>query len=89
MTFKHTEKEFDEQFPAMDNYLDGGVKKDIKSFLKQSFIKYLQSEVERCKARIAELKEYPLWNDFVRGQNEELEDQITHLQAQIKEIEGV
>lgn len=55
--------------------------------LKQSFIKYLKDEVERCKARIAELKEYPLWNDFVRGQNEELDYQITHLQAQIKELE--
>ncbi len=61
---------------------------ELKSFLKQSFIKYLKDEVERLEKKIEDLKEYPMWNDFVRGQNEELEDQITHLQAQVKELES-
>ena len=101
MTFKHIEKEFDEQFPAMDNYLDGGVKKDIKSFLKQSFIKYLQSEVERLDGtKQGEIIYIECPHAFDCGgcmdktdkdavaYNQSISDQITYLQAQIKELEA-
>ena len=86
MTFKHIEKEFDEQFPAMDNYLDGGVKKDIKSFLKQSFIKYLQSEVEACN----QYKTFynPVGDEFNKGKHKAMDDRVERLQAQIKELEA-
>ena len=94
MTYKQIEKDFDEQFPAMDNYLDGGVKKDIKSFLKQSFIKYLQSEVERLeKSKKDEFNpdvdgHIPFAKTMrITGYNQAISDHITHLQAQIKELE--
>ena len=85
MTYEQIEKEFDEQFPAMDNYLDGGVKKDIKSFLKQSFIKYLQSEVVACN----QYKSYynQSGDQFNKGKHEAMSHMINRLEAHIKELE--
>lgn len=68
MTYEQILKEFDEQFIEMYS----GDKRSVKSFLKQSFIKYLQSEVEfvdtlpSCR-RTVQIKK--------------------HLLAQIKELE--
>ena len=85
MTFNEIEKEFDEQFPSMDNYLDGGVKKDIKSFLKQSFIKYLQSDIERWT------KVFDYHNDMSNERHSTMRNvartEIENLKAQIKELE--
>lgn len=58
MTYKQIEKEFDEKYPQLlrkrlyeELDLSGKItiecSSEVKSFLKQSFIKYLQSEVER------------------------------------------
>jgi len=71
-------------------YLDA--KNDIRikapSFLKQSFIEYLQSEVERCKGDIrTDILERFWSNEKTQGYNLALERRITHLQAQIKELE--
>ena len=85
MTYEQIEKEFDEQFPAMDNYLDGGVKKDIKSFLKQSFIKCLQGEVEKW------IKIFDYHSDMSNDRHSTMRNvartEIANLQAQIKELE--
>lgn len=100
MTYEQILKEFDEQFPAMDNYLDGGVKKDIKSFLKQSFIKYLQMELSSIGkmkktneefgfCRHCKYHQGDIAHDETCGSyNQAISDQITHLQAQIKELEA-
>ncbi len=60
---------------------------EIKSFLKQSFIKYLQSEVERLENK----KHYgdnPFEIcDYYNGHDTAISVQITHLKAQIKELE--
>lgn len=105
--YEQIEKEFDEKFPAMDNYLDGGVKNDIKSFLKQSFIKYLQGEVEYLKKQQCTCSngyvpiqvsedgdvdwtgcEYCVQNGQYTEKTINISDQITHLQAQVKELEA-
>ncbi len=99
MTYEQIEKEFDEQFNNINIAIvtiestEGTVSQQpaqdrVNSFLKQSFIKYLKDEVERLEKKIEDLKEYSMWNDFVRGQNEELEDQITYITNQIKELEA-
>ena len=72
----------------------------IKSFLKQSFIKYLQSEVERLGFAKQEEEIYVecphafdcggCMNKIEKEAvvyNQAISDQITHLQAQIKELE--
>ena len=102
MTYEQIEKDYWETFdinqgtdkingyPVIkisDTYSRPATVEDFESFLKQSFIKYLKDEVERLEKKIEDLKEYPMWNDFVRGQNEELEDQITYITNQIKELE--
>lgn len=91
MTYEQIEKEFEKQFlytvvlgstlndgNALRWNVGDGKMPDIdkiKSFLKQSFIKYLQSEVERLEKQQDEE-----WYQVI-------DDQITHLQAQIKELE--
>ncbi|MFK5282798.1 hypothetical protein ACI3PL_24850, partial [Lacticaseibacillus paracasei] len=60
----------------------------IKSFLKQSFIKYLQGEVERLEKRKEwNRKDKEFVETYINGYEHCLQDQITHLQAQIKELE--
>lgn len=97
MTFKKIEKEFDENinlYPQLKFEMDrirmaGGV--DFKSFLKQSFIKYLQSEVERLEKSKKEKpsdKAYVYTGIEVDRYNQAISDQITHLQAQVKELES-
>lgn len=89
MTYEQIEKEFDEYFKG--NILDNKLHCNtvyVKSFLKQSFIEYLQSEVERCKGDIrTDILERFWSNEKTQGYNLALERRITHLQAQIKELE--
>lgn len=62
----------------------------IKSFLKQSFIKYLHSEVERWEKQKYNNQEYSEGvpaSHYMEGYDKAISDQITHLQAQIKEFE--
>lgn len=113
MTYEHIEKDYWETFninqstdkingyPVIkisDTYSRPATVEDFESFLKQSFIKYLQSEVERLEnSKKKELPEdqYMLldrqeredYNQDVTGYNQAISDQITHLQAQIKELE--
>lgn len=53
MTFNEIEKEFDKKFllpyGEIETFNGYPFPKDIKSFLKQSFIKYLQGECERLE----------------------------------------
>ncbi len=93
------EKEFDAvysgityPFDSKENQAVEAERKVFKSFLKQSFIKYLQSECERLEEVLQ--KEYPgthinyAEDNFYAGGAQAISDQITHLQAQIKELEG-
>lgn len=97
MTFNEIEKKFDNAFAS--NYLIADEKiidhmhDRVKSFLKQSFIKYLQSEVERLeksKKEILPYKEgetsYSQWL-VAEGYNLAISDQITHITNQLKELE--
>mgnify|MGYP006057505713 CR=1 FL=1 len=113
MTYEQIEKSFLEHFErygvSMDEDEDtfkfeSPEPSVILSFLKQSFIKYLQSEVERLekskktlKNNHPELEEAGMncecskcMMDFGKndGFNQAISDQITHLQAQIKELEA-
>lgn len=104
MTFNEIEKDYWETFdinqgtdkingyPVIkisDTYSRPATVEDFESFLKQSFIKYLQSEVYRLKSK----QPTPLYlHEGYRNSLREMEfnfyeDQITHLQAQIKELE--
>lgn len=99
MTFNEILKEFDEQFTFTDNWgtfvgwyeQNDGTKgyytnDKTKSFLKQSFIKYLQSEVEfldKKKNRFNEDTE-TLAN---AGYSIALDDISLRLQEQLKELE--
>ena len=97
MTFNEIQKEFDEEFvrdtglmrvtPYSSSELP--MADAIKSFLKQSFIKYLQSQIEYNKEKA---------QTFCGEYNDEkgiramcylefLEDQIIHITNQIKELE--
>lgn len=89
MTFKQIEKEFDELWGTDSvgecwNDPDCSAEQ-LKSFLKQSFIKYLQ-EQEKVFDNIAYNNHYFVCKDC----NSELifEEYEKHLQAQIKQIEG-
>lgn len=77
MTFNQILKEFDECEHLETGVCDMNV---AKSFLKQSFIKYLQSEVERLQgemfADVAEAGQFAMHSG---GYNQALEDQITHI----------
>lgn len=97
MTYEQFKKEFDEKFKGLFIALSlwAGSKEyikepeeEMKSFLKQSFIKYLQSEVERLEGEMfadpAEAGQFAMHSS---GYNQALEDQITNLQAQIKELQ--
>ena len=104
MTYEQIEKEFDEQFvklsgPAGEpkewiSLTNEGDVKRLKSFLKQSFIKYLQSEVDRLETLKQETLDHPMrsydgivLDSYNEGYEIVISDQITNLQAQIKELE--
>lgn len=115
MTFNEILKEFDEQFTFTDNWgtfvgwyeQNDGTKgyytnDKTKSFLKQSFIRYLQGEVEiMCKRqKNFERKAILLQKKNNRTAREnmlftrwtshasELGHQVTRINNQIKELEG-
>jgi len=98
MTYEQIEKEFDEYFKG--NILDNKLHCNtvyVKSFLKQSFIKYLQSEVKDAENKIRFIggETYCVFCKLHRaagecncdGWNEAKIDQITHITNQIKELE--
>ena len=102
MTFKQIEEEFDETFVntlystqsdvqvnvwKLIDYGNGEHKighyygpDEIKSFLKQSFIKYLQGEEDRNMDLVLTTAMHYEYRNC-------LDDQITNLQAKIKELE--
>lgn len=89
MTFKQIETEFDEKFPTLryghnvvfgENY--GTL---VKSFFKQSFIKYLKDECERLKEKLPNKED--LYDPEIAGRYDEISDQITHITNQIRELE--
>lgn len=95
MTFKQIEKEFDERFTP-DWWMGFGASEDInelgiggiKSFLKQSFIKYLHAEcdsLEEWDMRGAQNAESA---SHINGYNQCIKDQRERLQVQIKELEA-
>ena len=94
MTFNEIEKEFDEKFTYLGrNQIDQQeilinpytTPEKFKSFLKQSFIKYLQKDLEQAKENIEAI--VGIDNDFARGMRYEMQSRINTLQAQIKELE--
>lgn len=66
---------------------------ELDNLLKQSFIKYLQKECESLEKKIdwnndsRAIFERPEEKSYINGYEHCLQDQITHLQAQIKELE--
>lgn len=107
MTFKQILKEFDEKFTYLGrNQIDQQeiilkpytTPEDIKSFLKQSFIKYLKNECERLeksKKDVTNGRENGLCmcGESYRecncvGYNQAISDQITYITNQIKELEA-
>jgi len=95
--YEQIEKEFDEQFPREGGdtiYRYGrldypeGDERSQKSFLKQSFIQFLENECERLKKEIAELDEKGGRNHLHRIYGiEAREDTISHYQNMIKELQ--
>ncbi len=97
MTFNEIEKEFDELFVKKVMLIDEPDKlayeemkwqvepERIKSFLKQSFIKYLQSEVVACN----QYKSYynQSGDQFNKGKHGAMSHMINRLEAQIKELD--
>lgn len=112
MTYEQILKEFDEKFRfqtrGMMDIRAGskieqwketsfvGLPEDIKSFLKQSFIKYLQSEVERLE----NMKQQPKYGYYhedriaanwekvtIKVHNQAISDQIDHINQQLKELD--
>ena len=83
MTYEQVEKEFDNAFAS--NYLIADEKiidhmhDRVKSFLKQSFIKYLHGEVEACN----QYKSYYNQSEdqFNKGKHEAMSHMINRLQS--------
>lgn len=84
------EKEFDEQFHDRETWFGDDMQgiddtKEIKFFLKQSFIKYLQSDIERW------VKVFNYHNDVSNERHSTMRNvamtEIENLKAQIKELE--
>ena len=90
MTYEQILKEFDECWYRDDvkrGLYEGKIDKEwFKSFLKQSFIKYLQSEVEACN----QYKSYynQTGDQFNKGKHEAMSHMVNRLEAQIKELEA-
>lgn len=90
MTYEQIEKEFDEQFGDFghlnENFKGVPMPSEVKSFLKQSFIKYLQSEVSYLNTKKNIFKEgtETLAN---LGYSIALDEVSLRLQTQIKELE--
>ena len=98
MTYEQIEKEFDEKFTDNGNgwsarniYRDGGATTviELKSFLKRSFIKYLQKNIEFIDDRVREeIKlETVEMCDVYLGKLYAYDEIKKSLQAQIKELE--
>ena len=99
MTFKQIEKEFEKNLYSINNKGCADIP-SATGYFKQSFIKYLQSEVERLGFAKQEEEIYVecphafdcggCMNKIEKEAvvyNQAISDQITHLQAQIKELE--
>lgn len=110
MTYEQIEESFDEKFlcdcenPNRECYQDDDctvreMRGDLKSFLKQSFIKYLQSEVERLEKTLIRNEEFgfckhcpfhkgDMEHDFGKcaGHDQAISDTISHHQNMIKEL---
>lgn len=95
--YEQIEKEFDEKINTYDKdggfivYVDGYDNQDfdtdlIKSFLKQSFIKFLEGECERLEKRRNAL--LILRSMEATWKAEEISDTISHYQNMIKELHG-
>lgn len=87
MTYEQIEKEFENTFKVNDIEIvdNNGKTLSVKSFLKQSFIKYLQADIERWT------KVFDYHNDMSNERHSTMRNvartEIQNLQAQIKEIE--
>lgn len=94
MTYEQILKEFDECWYRDDvkrGLYEGKIDKEwFKSFLKQSFIKYLQAECERLEQLKLTPKHKGGYEVTVCGiTNQVISDQITHINNQIKELESI
>lgn len=108
MNYEQIEKEFDEKYPQLlrkrlyeELDLTGKItiecSSEVKSFLKQSFIKYLQEQVKEAENKIRFIggETYCVFCKQHRaagecncdGWNEAKIDQITHITNQIKGLE--
>lgn len=99
MTYEQIEKEFDELFEEetwISKHLDVNdlattreARHKFQSFLKQSFIKYLQGQIEYNKEKAQTFCGEYNNEKGIRAMCylEFLQDQITQLQAQIKELD--
>ena len=100
MIYEQILKEFDDEFEGElwlgTRDYETSHRAEIKSFLKQSFIKYLEGEVERLET--LEVPPYPiedysnnnlvaLRDGAIMGYNQAISDQITHIKQQIKELQ--
>lgn len=88
MTYEQIEKEFDDCEHLETGMCDMNV---AKSFLKQSFIKYLKDEVERLEKMKHNIG-YKVFSDQIKDEDawiyaEIYSDQITHITNQIRELE--
>lgn len=80
---KQCEEEFD-KFWENNNFSRFDI--DRKVFLEQIIVsnttllrKFLESERERLTEKLYACKDYPMWNDYNKGQIDSLDDQITHI----------
>lgn len=99
MTFNEIEKEFEKNLYSINNNGCADIPSAV-GYFKQSFIKYLQSEVERLEKTLIRNEEFgfckhcpfhkgDMEHDFEKcaGHDKAISDQITYLQTQIKELE--
>lgn len=104
MTYEQIEKEFDEKFTYLGrNQVDQQeilfklyvTPDDIKSFLRQSFIKYLEGEVGWLKTQYQDERPVDCLDGvtpvetygYEETYNQAIKNQITHYKAQIKELQ--
>jgi len=81
------ESRFDKKFPAADYYLDGGVKADIKSFIKTEIRKAEErTRQEICRIIEKEMTEYVDWDAFNDGKNQPYEGEMKALQALLEAL---
>lgn len=88
--YEQIERQFDEKMgTGLFSPASESSKKEYKSFLKQSFIKFLESECERLEKSKLELTKDETDNDWFYGfgNNQALSDTISHYQNMIKELQ--